>query len=75
MQKQWPFVMLGGGTLVALALVVGFVDLGCGSALAHHQNCSSLVAWALVWFGILLVLGIATVIAGFMLRSRHNSGG
>ena len=68
MAKLWPFVMLAGGALVAIAFVVWFDDADCGS----DRDCGYLVGLA-VWFWILLVLGIGTVIVGFILRSRHNS--
>jgi hypothetical protein len=68
MQKLWPLVMLAGGVLVVIAFVVWFGDADCGS----DRDCGYLVGLA-VRFWILLVLGIATVILGFLLRSRHNS--
>ncbi|WP_243073813.1 hypothetical protein [Microbacterium sp. SS28] len=68
MQKLWPFVMLAGGALVVVAFVVWFDDADCGS----DRDCGYLVGLA-VWFWVLLILGIATVIVGFILRSRHNT--
>jgi hypothetical protein len=67
MQKLWPFVMLAGGALVFVAFAVWIPDADCGS----DRDCGYLVGLA-VWFWTLLILGIATVIAGFILRSRHN---
>jgi hypothetical protein len=67
MRKLWPFVMLAGGALVVIAFVVWFDDADCGS----DRDCGYLVELAL-WFWILLTLGIATVIAGFILRSKRD---
>ncbi|MFD4959420.1 hypothetical protein [Microbacterium sp. NPDC058389] len=68
MQKLWLFVMLAGVAFVVIAFLVWFNDADCGS----DRDCGYLVGLA-IWFWTLLVLGIATVIAGFFLRSRRNT--
>lgn len=67
MQRVWPLVVLAGGALVVIAFVLWFDDADCGS----DRDCGYLVELA-VRFWILLVLGIATVVAGFILRSRRE---
>jgi hypothetical protein len=69
MEKRWPLVLLAGGALVVIAFAVWFDDADCGS----DRDCGYLVGPA-AWFWSLLVVGLATVIAGFILRSRHTRG-
>lgn len=69
MEKRWPLVLLAGGALVVIAFAVWFDDADCGS----DRDCAYLVGLA-VWFWSLFVLGVTTVIAGFILRSRHTRG-
>jgi len=68
MRKLWPFVMIAGGALVAIAFAIWFQDADCG----YDRDCGYLVGLA-VWFWTLLILGVATVIAGFFLRPRHDN--
>ena len=67
MAKLWPFVMVVGGALVIIAFAVWIDDADCGS----DRDCGYLAGLA-VWFWSLLVLGVATIIAAFMLRSRRK---
>ncbi|MDY0909705.1 hypothetical protein [Microbacterium sp. CFBP9034] len=67
MQKLWALVMIAGGVLVFIAIAIWVDDGDCGS----DRDCGYLVGLT-IWFWTLLVLGIAALIAGFILQARHQ---